>query len=376
MARRKKSEANRSDGRVNLSFRYDGKVYCVTGNTREEAILKKQERIENLKAGAQSRENPTVNEYYERFRENRRSKVRGSTIRIQTSEYNDMAAVQIKGTGKTFGEIRMKDVNASDVQQVQKALRDGGMSTQTVNDSIAHLSHVFKKAVLERVIDWNPCSAVDKLQRIEPKAKDTNHRALTPAETAVFFEAMEGSYYENICKLMIQTGMRVGEVGALVASDFDMKENVIHVTKTVARKEDGCYFISNVPKTDAGNRDIPMTEVTRQIFRNQLKLNEGHHGSVGFAEPLFRSVEGDYLRGYSLNREIVRKTKGLGIEHFTSHALRATFATRFIEQRPQDYKILSEILGHSDIKITLNLYAAHKSRDKQQEAMEGIVIAM
>ena len=255
-------------------------------------------------------------------------------------------------------------------------MRDGGMSTQTVNDSIAHLSHVFSRAVRERLIDWNPCSAVDKLQRIEPKAKDTNHRALTPAETVAFFEAMEGSYYENICKLMLQTGMRVGEVGALVASDFDLKENVIHVTKTVARREDGSYFVSPTPKTDAGNRDIPLTDITRQIFRNQLKLNESYHGNVGFAEPLFRSVEGDYLKGYSLNREIIRKIKNTGIEKFTSHAFRATFATRFIEQRPQDYKILSEILGHSDIKITLNLYAAHQSKDKQVEAMEGIEIAM
>lgn len=376
MARRKKSEANRADGRVNLSFRFNGKVYTVTGKSKEDAVLKKQARIEALKIGAESRENPTVNEYYERFTENRRNKVQESTIRSQTCQFNDAVAVQIEGTGKTFGELRMKDVKTCDVQQVQKALRDAGRTTETVNNIVAHVSHVFNKAVRERLIDWNPVSAVDKLQRVEPKAKDTKHRALTPAETSAFFESMAGSYYENICKLMIQTGMRVGEVGALMASDFDMKENVIHVTKTVARREDGTYYVSPTPKTDSGNRDIPMNDVVKQAFKNQMRMNELIHGRVELDKPVFTSYEGELLREYFVNREIKRKNKKTGIEHFTSHALRASFATRFIEQRPQDYKILSEILGHADIKITLNLYAAHQSKDKQQEAMKAVEIAM
>lgn len=376
MARRKKDESNRSDGRVNLSFRYAGKVYTVTAKTKEDAILKKQMRLEQLKSGAESRENPTLNEYYQRFTENRRATVQESTIRSQTCQFNDAAAVIIPGTGKTFGELHVIDIKAADVQQVQRALKDAGRTTETVNNILAHVSHVFNRAVRERLIDWNPCSAVDKLQRTEVKAKDSIHRALDAAETKTFFEAMAGSYYENICKMMIQTGMRVGEVGALMVSDFDMKEGVIHVTKTVARREDGSYYVSPTPKTDAGNRDIPMNDIVKQVFRNQLKLNEQIHGRVELDKPVFRSYEGELIREYFVNREIKRKIKQTGIEHFTSHAFRATFATRFIEQCPQDYKILSEILGHADVRVTLNLYAAHRSKDKQQAAMNGFMVAM
>lgn len=375
MAKRK-TDVNRNDGRVNVSFRFNGKVYCVTGTDKEDAILKKQKRIEELKEGALSRVNPTLNEYYVRFTDNRRAKVKESTIRSQTCQFNDAAEVLIEGADRKFGELRIRDVKAGDVQQVQNALRDAGRTTETTNNILAHVSHVFNRAVRERLIDWNPCSAVDKLQRVEPKAKDTTHRALSEKETRAFFKAMQGSYYENICKLMIQTGMRVGEVGALTISDFDMKENVIHVTKTVARREDGSYYVSNTPKTDSGNRDIPMNEIVRQVYFDQLSLNEKIHGNAGFSVPVFLSFEGNLLREYFVNREIKRKIKKTNIEHFTSHALRATFATRFIEQRPQDYKILSEILGHSDIKITLNLYAAHKSKDLQSEAMQCIKIAM
>ncbi len=377
MGRKKKNDSNRPDGRVNISFRYEGKVYSVTAPTREEAILKKQKRLEQLQSDTEDRINPTVNSYYENvFTPYRRDKVQESTIRSQGCQFRDAAAVPIKGTGRLFGELNMQDVKARDVQAVQKALRDAGRTTETVNNIIAHVSHVFNRAVLDRTIAWNPCVTVDKLQRTEPKCKDTKHRALSEDETSAFFSAMTGSYYENCCRLMIQTGMRIGEVGALSLSDFDTKEGVIHITKTVARREDGCYYISPTPKTDSSFRDIPLTETVMQIFRNQMQQNEMLFGDVGFSRPVFCSFEGELLREYFVNREIKRKCQKIKINLFTTHAFRATFATRFIEQRPQDYKILSEVLGHADIKITLNLYAAHKSKDKQIEAMNDIVIAM
>lgn len=377
MARTRKKDINRPDGRVNCSFRFNGKVYNVTGRTREEALLKKQERIEQLKTGKENRENPTLAYYYEHtFTPNRREKVKESTVRAQACQFQDAASVEIEGTGRTFGELRMSEVKATDVQTVQKVLRESGRTTETVNNILAHVSHVFNRACRDRTISWNPCTAVDKLQRVEPKCKDTKHRALTEKETKAFFEALSGSYYENLCRLMILTGMRIGEASALNLSDIDSKENVIHITKTVARLEDGTYFISDTPKTDAGNRNIPLTAEVKETIMKQVKLNEQLFGSISLTEPIFRSFEGQLMREYFVNREIKRMCTKTGIELFTTHAFRAMFATRFIEQSPTDYKILSELLGHVDISITLNLYAAHQSKDKQQEAMNRIVISM
>ena len=61
--------------------------------------------------------------------------------------------------------------------------------------------------------------------------------------------------------------------------------------------------------------------------------------------------------------------------HCTCHALRITFATRFIEQRPQDYKILSDIMGHKDISITLKLYT-RVMKENKIAAMNGVNIKM
>ena len=85
---------------------------------------------------------------------------------------------------------------------------------------------------------------------------------------------------------------------------------------------------------------------------------------LGWTGTLFKSAEGELLREYTVNREIKRICKQAEIEKFTCHGFRVTFATRFIEQRPQDYKILSEIMGHKDISITLNLYTRVMTESK------------
>ena len=173
---------------------------------------------------------------------------------------------------------------------------------------------------------------------------------------------------------MIQTGIRVGEMAAISAFDVDSKGNMLHINKTVTKDEIGAYTIGNTPKTDAGNRDIPLTEQALESIKEQKKLNRLVFGNVVF-DTVFRSPEGALLREYQVNREIKRICKRTGIEKFTCHAFRATFATRFIEQRPQDYKVLSEILGHSNIKITLNLYT-HVMKESKIAAMNAVEIAI
>ena len=170
---------------------------------------------------------------------------------------------------------------------------------------------------------------------------------------------------------MIQTGLRIGEAGAIYRKDIDYSANMLHITKTILRDEIGAYLIGDSTKTDTSTRDIPINDTIRGILKDQIKQN----GLIRLQGPIFTLPEGGLLREYSVNREIKRICAKAEIDKFTSHAFRATFATRFIEQRPQDYKILSEILGHSNIKITLNLYT-HVMQENKIKAMEGITIAI
>lgn len=365
----------RKDGRYRLQFSYKGKTYYVYGKTKTEAETKKFERMKALEAGDESRINPTMAQYHKSFMEYRTGKVSGNTIRNQTNHFKRCSSIQIGS--RTFADLKLKEVTANDIKALQKGLEENGLTSRGINDTIHHLSHVFNTAMKEDLITKNPCKAVENLRRTEPLARENKHRALTEKETAAFFAEAGKSYYLNAFQLLIQTGMRCGELGALYLSDIDQINSCIHITKTITRDEIGGYLVGSTTKTKSGTRDIPLTETTKTILRAQRDFNREIFGNVVkmTAEPLFRTPEGHLMRDYSINREIARICKRANIEKFTAHAFRATFATRFIEQRPQDYKVLSELLGHSSTKITLDLYT-HVMKDAKETAMNGLVIEM
>ena len=365
----------RSDGRYTTSFIYEGKRYAVYSKTKTGLTDKILEKKEALKQQKLNNRNPVLTDYYERFTELRRSKVKGSTILNQQKWFNRIKGVKLD-SGIAFGDFRIGDIRPADVQELQLKLINSNLSTQSVNDCLAHLSHVFSAAVKDETIDRNPCKCIDPVRRTEPKARDTYHRALTKEETACFFAeaARRNSFYQNHCKMMIQTGIRIGELSSLTEKDIDRKNGCIHITTTVTRTETGAYTIGDSTKTYAGTRDIPLNDTISQIVEDQKALNHAMFG-LRFKSCLFPSTTGEMLREYSINREIKRITTAVNIEHFTCHAFRDTFATRFMEQRPHDFKILSEILGHANTKITLDLYT-HVMKESKETAMKGIEIAM
>lgn len=371
MARKKITK--REDGRIRKSFTYNGKTYYVYGRTTAELDEKYRKRLQELETGTENRNDPTLYKYYEIFTNNRRRKVKESTIRSQACQFNNCARIPVDTNGKALGDFRLSEIRPDDIQIIQHTLAESERTTETVNNSIDHLRHVFNQAVKSEYINRNPCDAVENLQRTEKPARETIHRALTKEETKKFFTAAADSFYINAFRLMIKTGLRIGEVGALFPMDIDAA-GMIRISRTVTRDINGGYFIGDTPKTDAGNREIPVTDEIIKIIKEQRNLNRLIY-SDKIEKQLFRSPEGDILREYPVNREIKRICKTAGIEKFTCHAFRATFATRFIEQRPQDYKILSEILGHSNVKITLDLYT-HVMKESKIRAMQDIDIAI
>ncbi len=215
-------------------------------------------------------------------------------------------------------------------------------------------------------------NTLKKLKRENESISENRHRALSEDESVMFFRASEerSSFYNNCFKLMIHTGMRVGEVGALYPTDIDSE--FIHVRRSITRDASGAYRVGEDTKTYSGKRDIPLNSELKAILKQQRELNNMVFG-LGWTGTLFKSAEGDLLREYSVNREIKRICTKANIDRFTCHGFRVTFATRFIEQRPQDYKILSEILVHKDIAITLNLYT-RVMKENKINAMNDLII--
>lgn len=360
----------RKDGRYQMTFTYEGKRYSVYASSIKELDEKKVAKLIQLQERQEQHDNPTLDHYYETFTELRRNKVREATIRTQSIQFRACANVLIDGI--RLGDMKIRSINGKDIQLVQSELFKTGKSADTVNNYTDHLGHVFRDAVKDRTIDWNPCQAISHLRRTKEKAQKTIHRALSEEETKTFMEAARKSFYYNLYCFQLQTGMRIGEVTALTAADFD--KNYIHITKTITRTEAGGYTVGVMTKTDAGRRDIPLTDTVRCIVAAQkaLKLRYGLRNVLLFPSQKKNTI----LREYTVNRDIKRICKKIELEpKFTSHALRDTFATRWMEQRPQEFLALSKILGHENVEITLNMYAQVMAEQKKK-TLEQIVISM
>lgn len=173
----------------------------------------------------------------------------------------------------------------------------------------------------------------------------------------------------NLCNLGIlltlNTGIRLGELCALCWDDISYEDNVIHIRKTMQRVQvqDGMnktQVIITSPKSTCSVRDIPIPEHLRLLL-DEYKDNTGY---------FLTGSESKYIEPRTMENKLKKITETCNIKDFHFHSLRHTFATRCIETGI-DVKCLSEILGHSDVSITLNRYV-HPSLELKAHHMNKL----
>lgn len=230
------------------------------------------------------------------------------------------------------------------------------------------MSSVMKAAVVDGIIPNNPCSCIKPLMESDSRpARETVHRALSLKEEKAFFNECQHSWYENLYRLAIMTGCRLGELGAINWADIDMKEHVIHITKTLSRNEEE-KIIVGAPKTRTSRRDIPLVPEAVEIIKRQRSQLEMRFGYTPMN--VFVSFCGEYLLSTTVQNDISKICKNAGIERFTFHAFRHTFATRAVESG-MNMKTLQTILGHSSFAMTADLYS-HCLPETEQREMKSV----
>ena len=167
--------------------------------------------------------------------------------------------------------------------------------------------------------------------------------------------------------ICLNTGLRVGEVCALRWENVDFETRRIHVEKTIERiysKEGNkTIVIIDTPKSMTSIRTIP---INSKLY-NILKQMRGKCKKTDF---VLTGLSDHYVepRNYQYNfKKILKKSQ---IKRYKFHTLRHTFATNCIEAG-MDIKSLSEILGHADVSITLNIYV-HSSDKTKRKYLEKI----
>lgn len=234
----------------------------------------------------------------------------------------------------------------------------GGLAEKTIKDITIIIKGSIKKGINE-----------DKIKHIEltfnyPKDnKENKLYVLTKREqNKITNYVLENINSRNIGLLIsLYSGIRIGELCALRWEDVDFKKNCLTINKTIQRVyiKDKNKNISKViittPKTKNANREIPINKDFLEILK-KVKSDKEHYILTGNE----RYIEPRTYRKYF--NKILDELK---IKHFNFHSLRHTFATNCISLGV-DYKTVSELLGHANVNITLNLYVHPRYSQKKK----------
>ena len=189
------------------------------------------------------------------------------------------------------------------------------------------------------------------------------------------------SFVSNFSCPRVQFLLTSAELSGLRWSDI--QENQFTIAQTIRRNRNfdesdprRTFLQVSTPKTKASRRTIPLTPKLKEILAEQKRQQAQSRilaGSEWQEHGLVFSTElGTPLEGRNITRTLHRVLKDAGIEQLGVHALRHTFATRAMEAG-MDLRTLSEILGHANITLTLQLYA-HSTTESKRNAMKSMEV--
>jgi len=150
--------------------------------------------------------------------------------------------------------------------------------------------------------------------------------------------------------LMMETGMRVGEVLALTWDDINWNNRSVFIHKTVVHLGNSKrQFVQGEAKSYTSNRPVPLSKTAYELLESMLNDGCDPDGYV------FHSDNGSLLTYESMRYNVSRACADANVPYYGQHVFRHTFATNCYN-RGCDVKILSKLLGHSDVSITYNVY--------------------
>ena len=369
----KTGESQRSDGRYQYRWKaknsqtYDY-VYAPTlAELREKEKAVERDLLDgiDLHAGRQ-----TVSERIDEYLKSKKklkASSRESYMKILAPVRND-----------PIMKMQIRDVKYTDIKSFYLRKHDDGFKRNSIL-SLNRIFHpAFQEAVEDDVIRKNPCIMSKILPDIPddgttriPLSEDQEKRFLAFAEKKNF-------RFTDQMIILIETGMRIGELCGLTLQDVDLANRILNVDKQLQYVDKQGLHIQP-PKSDAGIRKIPLTNRAVEAFkrvidkREQPKVEPMIDGVCGF---LFIMKNGSPLRVTYL-KDAIHKLEQAYQEEFkddmpsiSAHVFRHTFATRQ-SQKGLDPKSLSGIIGHSSVDMTNAVYI-HYDEDFAEKSFHAI----
>lgn len=157
------------------------------------------------------------------------------------------------------------------------------------------------------------------------------------------------------------------EMVGLRWSDVDLENRLLTINRSMEYRHSTGEWRIGEPKSKSGYRTIPLTEEAVEILKLQKQKNRTFKViSMEWADIVFLCKKGTPVKNSTYDTMLFKLCDKAGIDRFSMHVLRHTFATRCIEAGMKP-KTLQTILGHSNIGITMNLYVHTTEEQKHKE---------
>lgn len=282
-----------------------------------------------------------------------------------------------------IGSMLLRDVKPMDCQMILNAM-ESDYAGSTIRQTYMTMGTFFKSAKDNGFIDRHPMDGVRYTKPV--RAVDDIH-FLTVDEQKRFLEAAKGSHNYAQYALILETGLRTGEMIGLTWDAIDWEKRTLTVNKTLEFRYKQDEWRAGPPKTESSYRTIPLTDTAYDILREIYDTREYRNESKDLSTILTfmdrktgqkrKLVMRDLVfinwrtgmpaKNSSYDTHLYKLCDEAGIKRFCMHALRHTYATRAIESGMQP-KVLQKLLGHASITTTMNRYV-HVTDDSMKKAV-------
>jgi integrase len=372
------------------------KQHAVVAETLQELRKMEDDLKRTELAGIKPKQDMTLNECVDCWFKIKRG-LRDNTRQNYIYMYNKFVRRSM------LGSIKIQELKKSDLVSFYNRLTDKGalsISTCEVLQNVIgpSLQLAVEDDIIRRNVSANALKELKREMRQE-KARlkaigQYQRESLTLAEQKRLIEVVKDTPWEGVIMFALLTGLRVGELCGLTWSCIDEHLGVIHIKQTLVYYEQGngkCTLSMHSTKTEAGTRDIPLSDDLKAILKKQKEYtkrffdNDSERPSVDAVKDfIFFNRYGIPYRQDTLNRAIKRIVTNANNESdgnnivllpmFTMHKLRKTYATNMV-RAGISLATLAKLLGHGTVDITAMIYVDAQqdiARDADEKSLDAL----